>query len=282
MNNGNVQIITTDKYLPGINQYFIEYNQIDVFYIPHLHYFYEIELVTGGEGYEEIGDKTYEIKKGDITIMVPNEMHSYICKNDEVLKIISIKVSPGLLPEELSMLGKSSVINSLSDDDYELTIKLCDKINSYKKEPAKPFSFQIVKECINMIILNCLSLRNENERELISAPEFDRYRRALLYIHKNFRSNISVADIAREVYLAPNYFSSYFEKNMGMSCSKYINKLRLELAYEYITSTKMTLKEIYISCGFKSFSYFSNVFKNRYGHSPGYYRKTPESLTTQI
>ena len=60
---------------------------------------------------------------------------------------------------------------------------------------------------------------------------------------------------------------------MGMSCSRYINKLRMDLAYEYIVDTDISLKEIVYRCGFHSFSYFSNVFKAYYGSSPGTFRK---------
>lgn len=108
----------------------------------------------------------------------------------------------------------------------------------------------------------------------IEMTESDRYRRALLYIHKNFRRNLTVAEVAAEVYLVPDYFSTYFEKNMGMSCSRYINKLRMELAHEYILATDLSLKEIVYRCGFRSFSYFSSVFKKYYGCSPGSFRKS--------
>lgn len=274
MANDKVEEIALERYLPGQNQYFIEFNHIGVFFPPHLHAFYEIELVTSGEGYEEIDGETYEIKEGSITVMVPDEVHSYVCKNGEKLNITSIKVNPMFIFGELLMLNKSMHIKSLPEDDYSLIKSLCHKISECERNPDDYFAVKIVRDSVNLIFLTCLSLNRKNIREQSVAVESDRYRRALLYIHKNFRRSLTVADVAREVYLAPNYFSSFFEKNMGMSCSKYINKLRLELAYEYITTTDMTLKEIYISCGYKSFSYFSNVFKNRYGHSPGYFRKS--------
>ena len=60
----------------------------------------------------------------------------------------------------------------------------------------------------------------------------------------------------------------------GCGISQQVRRLRMELAREYILSTDMSLKEIVYRCGFRSFSYFSSVFKKYYGCSPGSFRKS--------
>ncbi len=278
MNSGKIEIISMERYLADGEKYYIEYNHVNVFYRPHLHRFFEIEFITGGSGYEEIDGKMYEIEKGDVAIMVPNEVHSYVCKNGQSLEITSIKVSPHFLKEEAAIVTSSLLVKKLSASDYALIELLCSKVSSYSEDSAQALSYHIIRECIGLVFLMCLAHKNESAIQLMDDSESDRYRRALLYIHKNFRRNLTVAEVAAEVYLAPNYFSSYFKKNMGMSCSRYINKLRLELAYEYIMATDMPLKEIFYRCGFRSFAYFSNVFKDYYGYAPGYYRKNRKNV----
>ena len=70
----------------------------------------------------------------------------------------------------------------------------------------------VAKECICLILSLCQAHKDEAAILPVETAEQDRFRRALLYIHKNFRRNLTVAEVAAEVYLVPNYFSSYFEK----------------------------------------------------------------------
>ncbi len=262
------------RYLSDGENFFLEYNEAEVFVSPHLHRFIEIELITGGSGYEEVDGRIYEVEKGDITIMLPDEVHSFVSRNNEPLKITSIKVSPYYLPENVSRFVSSQLLKNLPEDEYTLICQLCGKLYSIQQKKNGHSMADLAKECIRMIFLLCQTHLGERIPVPVERMESDRYRRALLYIHKNFRRNLTVAEVAAEVYLVPDYFSTYFEKNMGMSCSRYINKLRMELACEYILSTDLSLKEIVYRCGFRSFSYFSHVFKKYYGCSPGACRKS--------
>jgi len=279
MNSNRIEIVEMARYLSDGEPYFLEYNDADVFISPHLHRFIEIELITGGSGYEEVDGRIYEIEKGDITIMMPDEVHSFVSRNNDSLQITSVKVSPYYLPENVSCFVSSLLLKGLPEDEYELICQLCGKLYSIQKlysnqrEKKSQGTAALAKECVRMIFLICQTHLGDRMPVPIEMTESDRYRRALLYIHKNFRRSLTVAEVAAEVYLVPDYFSSYFEKNMGMSCSRYINKLRMELAREYILATDMSLKEIVYRCGFRSFSYFSNVFKKYYGCSPGSLRK---------
>ncbi len=284
MDSAHIEIVEMARYLADGEHFFLEYNDADVFIRPHLHRFIEIELITDGSGYEEVDGKLYEISRGDITIMLPDEVHSFVSKDKEPLKITSVKVSPYYLPENVAHFASSLLLKNLPEDEYTLICQLCGKLYSIQQEKNRHGMAALTKECIRMIFLLCQTHLGDRMPDPIEMTESDRYRRALLYIHKNFRRNLTVAEVAAEVYLVPDYFSTYFEKNMGMSCSRYINRLRMELAREYILSTDLSLKEIVYRCGFRSFSYFSSVFKKYYGCSPGSFRKAgnfPESTKTE-
>ena len=274
MDSNRIEIVEMARYLSDGEHFFIEYNNADVFISPHLHRFIEIELITGGSGYEEVDGRIYEVGQGDITIMMPDEVHSFVSRHSDSLQITSVKVSPYYLPETVSHFVSSLLLKDLPEDEYTLLCQLCGKLYSIQQGKRPHGMEALAKECIRMIFLICQTHLGDRMPVPIEMTESDRYRRALLYIHKNFRRNLTVAEVAAEVYLVPDYFSTYFEKNMGMSCSRYINKLRMELAREYILATDLSLKEIVYRCGFRSFSYFSSVFKKYYGCSPGSFRKS--------
>ena len=117
MNAQNIEIIEMDRYLANGEKFFLEYNNLDIYYQPHLHRFIEIELITDGSGYEEIDGKVYEIQKGDITVMLPDEVHSFVSKTGEPLGITSVKVSPHFLTDSIPALSTSLLLKSLPEDE---------------------------------------------------------------------------------------------------------------------------------------------------------------------
>ena len=117
MNSNHIEIVEMGRYLSDGENFFLEYNEAEVFVSPHLHRYIEIELITGGSGYEEVDGRIYEVSPGDITIMLPDEVHSFVSRNNEPLKITSVKVSPYYLPENAACFGSSRLLKNLPEDD---------------------------------------------------------------------------------------------------------------------------------------------------------------------
>lgn len=98
-------------------------------------------------------------------------------------------------------------------------------------------------------------------------------RRVALYIQANYRSNLSVASLSELAEITPNYLSSIFKKEMGISLISFITKTRIDAACELLLNTNMVLKEICSEVGFPDVRHFSKVFRNIMNVSPGEYRR---------
>ena len=64
--------------------------------------------------------------------------------------------------------------------------------------------------------------------------------------------------------------------------AEYVRHARLEVARDYIRTTDMNISEIVYSIGLNSRSYFSKIFKSKYGLSPREFQKKvkiPPELT---
>jgi len=96
--------------------------------------------------------------------------------------------------------------------------------------------------------------------------------KAQRYIWDNYTKKISLKEISKASGLSAPYFSSIFNEEMGENLSNYLNRLRVEKAAAMLTETGKSLNEIAESCGFEDQSWFSKVFKNFTGVSPGKYR----------
>ena len=98
-------------------------------------------------------------------------------------------------------------------------------------------------------------------------------RRAERYIWENYTRKVSLGEIARASGLSAPYFSTVFKEEMGENLSCYLNRLRVERAATLLTETGKALNEIAVLCGFDDQSWFSKIFKNFTGISPGKFRE---------
>ncbi|WP_082233324.1 helix-turn-helix transcriptional regulator [Halobacillus massiliensis] len=92
-------------------------------------------------------------------------------------------------------------------------------------------------------------------------------------IFQKLTENITLRGIAQELKVNPNYLSSVFTKETGISLTKYINEQRIKEAKELLRETPYSLMEISILLGYNSQSYFTRVFKKQVGIGPKEFRE---------
>jgi AraC-like DNA-binding protein len=108
---------------------------------------------------------------------------------------------------------------------------------------------------------------------------FSALRKAERFIWDNYTRKISLREIAEASGLSASYFSTIFREEMGENLSNYLNRLRVEKASSMLISTNLPISDIASACGFEDQSWFSKIFKNKTGFTPGKYREQG-SLTT--
>jgi AraC-like DNA-binding protein/ligand-binding sensor protein len=107
-------------------------------------------------------------------------------------------------------------------------------------------------------------------------------RKAERYIWDHYTRRISLQEIAGISGLSAPYFSTIFKEEMGENLSSYLNRLRVEKAGYLLIETDLSLSEIAGSCGFEDQSWFSKIFKNYTGISPGKYRSQKGGMISEI
>ncbi|MCL2196093.1 MAG: helix-turn-helix domain-containing protein, partial [Treponema sp.] len=100
---------------------------------------------------------------------------------------------------------------------------------------------------------------------------FTALRRAERYIWMHYTRKLSLKEIAKASGLSAPYFSTVFKEEMGENLSNYLNRLRVEKAQAMLVTTDLPICDIAQSCGFEDQSWFSKIFKNNTGLTPGKY-----------
>lgn len=96
---------------------------------------------------------------------------------------------------------------------------------------------------------------------------------ACQYIEEHYREKISVASLADQLYLTPNYLSALFKKHTGSSISEYITLCRIRKAKDLmVASSDMKTYEVADLVGYNDYEHFRKVFKKYVGINPAQYR----------
>ncbi|MDF2926789.1 MAG: DNA-binding response regulator [Paenibacillaceae bacterium] len=97
--------------------------------------------------------------------------------------------------------------------------------------------------------------------------------KAIDYIETNLSERLSLQMIARQVNLAPAYFSTLFKKEMKESLVDYINRKKIELAVELLKVRNYSNQELCDMVGIMNEAYFCTLFKQKTGSTPKQYLK---------
>lgn len=96
---------------------------------------------------------------------------------------------------------------------------------------------------------------------------------ALRYIREHSAEKLSIASIAAQVHISPNYLSNIFRKETGASVNEVIRQEQMKAAARLLRDTDLYLYEISEQLGYKDVKYFSLLFRECYLMTPKAYRQ---------
>lgn len=88
------------------------------------------------------------------------------------------------------------------------------------------------------------------------------------YIQNNYRKDISLEDLSREVDMSTYYFSKLFKETTGSNFIEYLTNLRIDNAKKLLLQGELSMKEICAEVGYTDPNYFSRIFKKCVGSTP--------------
>ena len=93
------------------------------------------------------------------------------------------------------------------------------------------------------------------------------------YVREHLLSDLSVDQIAKDLYVSRSYLSTKFKNETGMTLSSYIQEQQIARAKDYLKNSDKSILEIATYLGFSSQGYFQNVFKKHTGMTPKQFRE---------
>ena len=238
-----------------------------VHFPPHLHSGMEIVYVTRGTLVLGVGCELYQMEKGDLAIVFPNLIHHYQVfgkgKKEAFYLVPQMSLTGGFMDELQQYCPKNPVIKkeNVHPDIKDAILKL------YKEENRS----QVLEQAYIQVIL----ARSMQCFELIPRETYennDIIYRTVSYIAKNFKEEVSLDIMARDLGVSKYVLSRIFSSTFHTNFNQYLNEQRLNYVVTLLEYTDMPITDICLEAGFQSQRTFNRAFQEKFRKTPREYK----------
>lgn len=242
----------------------------------HMHSFYELHYIVGGEGRLILDDSEYELSKGKLFLLAPKVHHAQLTNTTNCMEeyYFAFEVQPKKSKEDCR------IKNFFTDSDFYI----CDdtrNIESVFSEIEHELNnceigyTEAVRSLLERVIL--LTVRNflYKSSEVSAERTVPDDRRSLL-MDEAFLflyNTLTLESLSKLLNLSTRHTERLIYEKYGTSFVKMRTQSRLNAAMGMLADSKMKLSGIAEKCGFSSYIHFSNAFKSVFGVAPSEYKK---------
>lgn len=233
----------------------------------HWHDYFEFEIILSGEGRHIYNNNVYTLSPGCAYLLCYSDFHSVEPLCD--LELINVRFNEAILdPALLSAIRLGGKFNCIFDKGESEAI--IETISLLSKEALSnmPFSNLISSSLINRIVVEMVRKCGANTTEVSKTP----VQRAIYYIYENFREELTLSSLAKELSISQNHLGMLIKRETGLSFNEYLNSVRLKYACDLLKTTELSVKEVAFSSGYGSVEYFLFIFKQKLKTTPSKYR----------
>jgi AraC-like DNA-binding protein len=256
----------------------------DVAHIHHLysplHWHSHLEIIFILEGYmiAYINDRKYTLKKDDILIVNPRELHSTNVWGETVYLLLQIPydyLSRAL--ENASLIHFQEFFPSIttSASQKKLRDSLLELVKTGTgKEDGYLFHFSSIVYEFLYTLYRHHSQKISPEAKDKKNRNFERMEELLQYVRANYKRDITLKEAASILNISPEYFCRLFKKHTGQTFLEYLNAVRLLHFHRELLSTDYSITELMERNGITNYKVFIRSFKETYGTTPYKLRAT--------
>ena len=243
----------------------------------HAHkHFYELTIITDGEGEVFANGVGTPVKRGDIFLSLPFDMHRIVSSETAPMKydFFSFSTENERFRTELEEISGYLSPNERVFNDERVHALVCDAMMEFIE--STKFSNELLYSIFTQIIIYIIRNIEEGTKARTrnaTQPQAICYQ-LMNYIDTHIYSITRLEDIAEMMSYNYSYLSNLFKKTTGGTLLSYYHKKRLDVARQLIAEGTMTITEIAEILNYSSLYSFSRAFKENFGISPKQYAQT--------
>ncbi|NRF92890.1 AraC family transcriptional regulator [Paenibacillus frigoriresistens] len=137
-----------------------------------------------------------------------------------------------------------------------------------------------IQTMMKLFCLRIVDMIEENKTSLAALKNSKVIEEVKLYLQQHYHDpNLSLEIVADQVGLTSGYIGKMFKSMVGTSFNDHVTHIRMEQAKTLLAGTNETVAQIGEQVGIYNVSYFSTLFKKKYGVTPSRYREQHQQNT---
>jgi len=248
----------------------------------HWHSFYEIGFCLEGRGTFYIGDEAVPIEAGTLLLFPPYEPHIAVADARTGCRCAFVYFGDELLPAEHRSLLHAFVRTCVwAEADLRPMLRGLSSLTDFfrfliTEYESRRSEYGAVLRA-RMLELSAWLYRaaealysHEASRERRDALE--RLKPALDYMADRYHEPLELKDIAELLNLSESRARHLFKEGVGRRFKEYLTLVRIQEAKRLLATSKLSVTEVILSCGFQSSAPFYRSFQQLVGVNPQQYR----------
>ncbi len=261
---------------------------VESFQFP-VHWHRELELIYVRSGclQVKVGDTDYAVSSGEVLIVNSQQLHLMGSEGGGVyyhtilfpLEFLSFQTMDALEEELMLPLRTGKRLLPARVPRSVLTAENLGLLDQVLEVNRRKDAFFQLETRVLLLMFLLEVIRCQPPDRFDAAPGDTMQKELLEYIRLNYRSRLTLEELAERFHLSPKYLSRYFKEHFHLTFSKYLSHLRLTQAKALLETTELPVTEIAMSCGYGSVSFFIREFGRANGAAPLQYRRRKREET---
>ena len=259
----------------------------------HHHDFHELYFLISGDVTYTIESRQYHVMPGDMLMISPQELHQ-ICIRPEMsdYERFVLWVDPQLLRRistPLSDLTKNLTPGSskqgnllrFKPEDCTHLRQLFEQL--WQESEQEGYGSDLLRQSLLVQLLVTINRLAANPAGSFEAETHSNkaVSKVVDHINLHYAEPLSLDSLSELVYVSKYHLSHEFNRQVGTSVYRYIQKKRLQIARQLMGQGKRP-NEVYSSCGFTDYAGFYRAFRAEYAISPREYVQSVRSLNSNF
>lgn len=254
----------------------------------HRHNYVEMVYMCSGTTTHIINDTDrIKLNAGDLLFLNQNATQEIFPAKEEDIAVNFI-ILPEFFDCALTMIERDNVlrnflISTLSEDTSQISylhfetkeiLPIQNLIENmlWTLIDKKPNMNTINQITMGLVFMNLSAFGESIMKKHPGSYEQDLIFLILKYIETHYKSG-TLADISEEIKL-PNYqVSRLLKKYTGHTFKELLQQQKLQQAVYLLSQTNLSIDAVIGAVGYNNSSFFYRIFREKYGYSPGEYRK---------
>ena len=230
----------------------------------------------------EYYDEKYQLQKDDILLISPgipfaitdcrNALYGLACFSTNT--VAQITSSRNMIFHCNSITDVEKSYDGLREVFLELTREYAKRTHQ-----TKAYTDSLMLKLLDILVEE-FQVKNIGTKEDFSETD-RRMKEMMQYILANLDQELSLNDLAEQMFVSPSTLSRVFKKSTGQYFADFVLEMRVKNAMNLLAHTEQNVTQIALTCGFTNSASFNRAFKKLVNMTPIEYRNNAEERSQE-